>query len=88
MDQSALTLIEADKKLEGVVVSDPSKVIEDFKNTKLYKPAPGPGNYNIVGSVPKVNDDLAKKYVGMKETIRRQRMFQEAHARMLTESHS
>ena len=60
-------MIEAEKKLEGIVVSDPVRVLEDFHNTKLYKPALGPGNYNLVGEVPKVNDELATKYLEMKE---------------------
>ena len=59
-------MIEAEKKLTGVVVSDPERVIEDFYNTKLYKPAPGPGDYNLVGHIPKVNSELASKYVEMK----------------------
>ena len=70
MDKNAMTMMEAQKKLDGVVINDPERVIEDFRNTKLYKPAPGPGDYNLIGRVPKVNSELATKYVEMKETIR------------------
>lgn len=88
MDRNALTLIEAEKKLDGVVVNDPSKVIEDFKNTKLYRPAPTDTDYNLIGDVPKVNSELARRYVEMKETVRKQRIIHEAHAKMIQENNA
>lgn len=64
-------MIEAEKKLDGVVVNDAFRVIEDFHNSKLYNPAHGSGDYNIVGNVPKVNSELAMKYIEMKDAIKR-----------------
>ena len=59
MDKQALTMIEAHKKLDGVAVIDPDKIINDFKNNHLYRPAPDANEYNLVGEVPRVNPDLA-----------------------------
>ena len=59
IDEQALTMIEAEKRLDGIVVNDPIKVISEFKNNQLFRPAPDENDYNIVGSVPKVNSELA-----------------------------
>ena len=59
MDQSAFGMIQAETKLDGVVISDAERVIEDFHNTKLYKDAADQDEYNFAGHVPKVNLDLA-----------------------------
>lgn len=66
-------MIEAQKQLVGVAVCDAGKVIEDFKNNKLYYPMPGEDGYSLTGQVPKVNYELAEKYVAMREEIKRRK---------------
>jgi len=54
-----------------VVVSDADRVIEDFHNTKLWRPAPGEDDYNLSGKVQKVNVELAQRYLEMKAVVKR-----------------
>ena len=59
-DRSAFNMIEANKKLDGIAVIDPDKIINDFKSNNLYRPEPANSNdYNILGEVPRVGPDLA-----------------------------
>ena len=67
MDEQALTLIEAQKQLEGVTVVDPDKVINDFKNNKLYQPALEADDYDFTNKVPTVSKELAERYVEMRQ---------------------
>ena len=83
MDESALTMIEAQKRLEGVIVSDPDKVIHDFKNNKLFRRARDEDEYDLLGGVPLVKNELAQRYIEMKETIRRRELFERAQRKTL-----
>lgn len=82
MDEQALTLIEAQKQLEGVTVVDPDKVINDFKNNKLYQPALEADDYDFTNQVPTVSKELAQRYVEMRQQIRRQRALDSAQQRI------
>lgn len=73
-------MIQAQRQLDGVAVCDAEKVIDDFKNNKLYHPMPGE-DYMLSGQVPKVNHELAEKYVEMREAIRRRKALQQAQSR-------
>ena len=75
-------MIEAQKRLEGVAVCDAEKVIEDFKNNKLYHAMPGGDDYKLLGQVPKVNLELAEKYVRMREAISRRKALERAQSKI------
>ena len=87
MDREAITMVEAQKQLEGVVVSDPEKVLTDFRNNRLFRPAPGEDDYDLLGKVPKVNAELAKRYIEMREIARRRQLFEQTQQKtVITES--
>ena len=70
-------MIEAQKGLEGVVVTDPEKIINDFKNNNLFRPMDG-SQYSLAGQVPRVAPELAERYVEIREAMRRRKQFEES----------
>lgn len=82
MDQQALTMIEAQKQLDGIAVVEPEQVINDFKNNHLFRPMPGDNDYNILGQVPRVNQELAAKYVEIRDAMRRRKHLEEAQRKI------
>ena len=71
-------MIEAQKQLDGIAVVEPEQVINDFKNNHLFRPMPGDNDYNLTGQVPKVNSELAQKYVEIREAMRKRKRFEDA----------
>ena len=75
-------MIEAQKQLEGIAVVEPEQVINDFKNHHLFRPMPGDNDYNLLGQVPKVNSELAAKYIEIRDAMRRRKHLEDAQRKM------
>ena len=43
---------------------------------------PGDNDYNLTGQVPKVNSELAQKYVEIREAMRKRKRFEDAQLRL------
>lgn len=75
-------MIEAQKHLDGVAVVEPEKVINDFRNNHLFRPMLGDNDYALLGQVPRVNQELASKYIEIRDAMRRRKNLEQAHLKM------